>query len=1220
MVIVDTSGSMAACTNPATAWPDSCVDVGGGVPNTCGLTPYRTNDAKCALQQTISAFAGQVNFGLATFSVYQSNCPSSCNYSEFWVGAPYYFWYRYLWDGCDYDQSVQCEGAEIVVELLQDTDPNPSPNVPDLMEWLDDDCGNDREVFALGGTPLGGSLSDIETYLQNGFGGYPSPLTANDPGCRSLNIILLTDGGESCSGDPVAAAQSLYNGFTKDGIFRQVYTHVIAFNVDDAADQVLLDDIHKMGQCGATTGSCADSVSAIPAANEVDLSIALADIVSSAIPPETCNNEDDNCNGCVDEGFAHYCHQGPSYVAGADCCDWSTDAQRDQCITNYLATVTGSNPLGDPTYLPCTSVTEQQDEDYWLCYDPQEICDGVDNNCDGNIDEGFQKCGSPLHCPETEVCDGEDNDCDGLIDEENVCGSCVPNPEVCNGCDDDCDGWVDNPPAGGFADIDCGLPTPAHCAGTRSCQAPALATNGAGTCNTGAGYGPCDGQTILTEVCNGEDDDCNGQIDEMTMGAACEPAANVSPHDQYGGASRCTYGTEACLNGSVVCQGGTTWIDEICNGVDDDCDGQVDEAGDIAMVGTQCGSNTGPCTPGTWQCQSGTMVCDGGIQPGTEVCNGVDDDCDGAIDEPPLGDAPAPGQYGCWTLAGSSCSHENLSWDPPAGAGCHDVGTLSSPPCNTGVLSCEGANGWICLAPVEPEAEICDNADNDCDGQVDESDSATALMQDCYSPGLGPNTGCTDYDPSQCDGVCQPGHRICGHVTPGVWSDCVGEVTPTVEVCDGLDNDCDGAADESEDLPWIGQPCPPSMNVCNGILDCQGGQRVCVGGSTQPGRCNGFDDDCDGVTDELDELQQDPLYGQPCGDATGICEEGTYECVGGGWVCVGAVEPGSEVCNGLDDDCDGVVDNQADCPPVGNTDYYCIEGACRPECDPSSEFPCPGGLDCEQRPVDGQTVWVCLPKQGDCGGETCPEGWICENDQCVDPCADVVCDSWEQCRAGVCVDMSCTGLENPCATGEFCVNHECVPDPCLALDCISGGQACARDCDGTQCEAACVDVCDCPAGQRCDAQGQCEPDPCFETNCDAGEACDADTGACEPDPCAQVVCESFERCFEGDCISDPCRTVDCPPFYECVVRPEDSGTGDASPATSCQPDSAYWVPGEGGGSLTMGGGGCACQQTGAHGAPGSLLLGLMLLFWWTRRRPARRAPLGAHGRRRGGKQ
>ncbi len=167
-----------------------------------------------------------------------------------------------------------------------------------------------------------------------------------------------------------------------------------------------------------------------------------------------------------------------------------------------------------------------------------EICDGVDNDCDDQVDEEvLNDCGQCGAVP-TERCDELDNDCDGQTDEGtlNACGACGDVPgELCDGRDNDCDGQTDE--------------------GT---------LNACGDCGAVPG-----------ELCDGRDNDCDGQTDEGTLNA-CGDCGAVPGELCDGRDNDCDGQTDEGLplNSCGIC--GTLPI-ESCDGVDNDCDGQVDE-------------------------------------------------------------------------------------------------------------------------------------------------------------------------------------------------------------------------------------------------------------------------------------------------------------------------------------------------------------------------------------------------------------------------------------------------------------------------------------------------------------------------------------------------------------------------------------------------------------------------------------------------------------------
>ena len=303
-------------------------------------------------------------------------------------------------------------------------------------------------------------------------------------------------------------------------------------------------------------------------------------------------------------------------------------------------------------------------------------------------------------------------------------------------------------------------------------------------CEAGA-VGPC----AMPDGTNGVRHCVDGKWEECTTVHYCTP----------GHAAQCT--TQCGGVGTQTCRVDFKWSEcvppeETCNGVDDDCDGKVDEddAGSPLERPCYCAEQLGEevCFVGTWSpCSTGTAT-------GVEVCDGKDNDCDGLVDE---------------DLGSTECG----------------LGV-----CNHTVPNCVGGAPQGCDPMAGATDEICDQQDNNCNGEVDEG------IAICCVPGSLLECG-TDV------GECELGTRTCGEGR--TWGPCSG-VLPEPEVCDGKDNDCNGETDDGD--PEGGQTCGSDLGECEpGLTECSEGELECIG-LTGPVEeiCDGKDNDCSGFADD----------------------------------------------------------------------------------------------------------------------------------------------------------------------------------------------------------------------------------------------------------------------------------------------------------------------------------------------------------------------------------
>ena len=616
----------------------------------------------------------------------------------------------------------------------------------------------------------------------------------------------------------------------------------------------------------------------------------------------------------------------------------------------------------------------------------RERCDGIDNDCDGRTDEddglacllSNEGCEGPgrLRCDESSgdfVCDGElptespercgdalDNDCDGEIDEGyeqlgEACSTegegCVgqlscpeeagmaliclpsdaddPSEARCNGVDDDCDGLTDEGYAPQPLGEECG-----RC-GSTAYQ----------ICVEGSERSSCVEEASAEEErsCDAIDEDCDGLVDERfdEQGMSC-----VVP-DALG---RCAAGSWRCDTGRLRCQGEAPLPDELCNGEDDDCDGEVDE----------------------------------GLMARPDLCDGLDDDCDGETDEDFVS-APISCAFGisCELEGSTRCVDgaevESCPEDPRIEELCDNLDNDCDDNVDEALVRlserqlglCMGmeenclAGLWRARLPMGYEEGVersCDARDNDCDGEVDEQIFRADPRQRGVCQGLqdrcregdwepiypdnyeGNEQSCDNLD-NDCDGVSDEGiarltenqRGVCAGRTErcerGVWSALQPASYEAEErSCDNLDNDCDGLIDEG-----ISRLAAEQRGVCEGLTErCVRGEWTpelpALYEAGQERRCDNQDNDCDGAVDE-NIFRESPL--------AGVCEGAQERCLAGAWPPP-AGSPGYELaeqsCDLLDNDCDGEIDEAARC------DTPCAEEPTRDDCLALASRHCRAGI------------------------------------------------------------------------------------------------------------------------------------------------------------------------------------------------------------------------------------------------------------------------------------
>jgi len=698
---------------------------------------------------------------------------------------------------------------------------------------------------------------------------------------------------------------------------------------------------------------------------------------------ETCNGIDDDCDGEIDEEGASGCKT--LYI------DKDKDGFGDEALADKKRCLCA--PDADHTAL---KTGDCDDGDAKLFPGAPESCNDLDDDCDGKTDTACDEDHDGFCAAKATVvglpkaCTKGKNDCDDADPAIHPKAT-----ESCNKIDDNCDGTTDEKDATGckafFEDAD----KDGFGAGTASClcSATGLFTSATATdCkDKDAAVNPS-----KIEICNnGKDDDCDGTVNEEGAKGCTDYYEDKDGDGFGGGKARCLCGPSAthtvlkgkdCDDASKKVSPAAT---ELCNGKDDDCNGKTDEQdafgcskhyfdgdgdgfGDVKKLLCLCAPSGSYKTLTAGDCNDLKAA----IKPGAkELCNAIDDDCDGKTDE--------DGATGCKP---HFVDGDGDGFGDPASEKCLCKAT-GAHKALTGKDCDDKKKG------VHPAAkEACNKLDDDCDGSTDEASAAGCkpFFQDGDGDGFG------DVKIAKC--LCQATAPYTAK-QPGDCNDKAKPVNPkATEKCDGIDNNCNGATDEQgavgcqkyyadHDKDNVGDAtlaprclCKPgNPHAALKAGDCNDKDKTIW--PLAPELCDKKDNDCDGVTDEPGAKDCTTFYFDGDGDGWGLKSAKQCACQPIGPYKAKqqhdcndsdkSISPGeSEQCDSKDNDCDGKTDDN-----VGNTAFYTDKdndgwgvGAAKKMCKPQGVFRATKSGDCDDN--DSQRFpnnpEICDDKDNDC--------------------------------------------------------------------------------------------------------------------------------------------------------------------------------------------------------------------------------------------------------------